>query len=42
MDENKGLPPELTVQSVGDILYRIGLTSDFFRDLLKIINYLSK
>ena len=28
MDPNKCLPPELTVQSVEDILHRIGLTLD--------------
>ena len=29
---NKCLPPELTVESVDDILYRIGLSFDSIRD----------
>ena len=32
MDANKCLPPELTVESVDDILYRIGLSFDSIRD----------
>ena len=32
MDVNKCLPPELTVESVDDILYRIGLSFDSIRD----------
>ena len=32
MDVNKCLPPELTVQSVDDILYRIGLSFNSLRD----------
>ena len=35
MDVNKCLPPELTVESVDDILYRIGLSFDSIRDRLK-------
>ena len=32
IDPNKCLPPELTVESVDDILYRIGLSFDSIRD----------
>ena len=32
MDLNKCLPPELTIESVDDILYRIGLSFDSIRD----------
>ena len=32
LDPNKCLPPELTVESVDDILYRIGLSFDSLRD----------